>query len=133
MLHVYFTPIALCFVYTSWHFYAFSGTNLLTRYHSASSYFLLFFYSRLLLKEMFSKLDEIKAKVPIFLTRSRSPKGRWIRAGRRPHLVVARPTRWPCRPMVWAPRAPTDLALPPINSHPRENPKGPSLHPRKFL
>jgi hypothetical protein len=30
--------------------------------------------------------------------------------------------------MVWAPRAPTNLALPPINSHPRENPKHPSLH-----
>jgi hypothetical protein len=28
MLHACFTPIALCFVYTSWHFYAFSGTNL---------------------------------------------------------------------------------------------------------
>jgi hypothetical protein len=35
--------------------------------------------------------------------------------------------------MVWAPRAPTDLALPPINSHLWENPKGPSLHPRKVL
>jgi hypothetical protein len=35
MLHACFTPIALCFVYTLWHFYAFSGTNLLTRCHSA--------------------------------------------------------------------------------------------------
>jgi hypothetical protein len=39
MLHACFTPIALYFVYTSWHFYAFSGTNLLTRCHSASSLF----------------------------------------------------------------------------------------------
>jgi hypothetical protein len=39
MLHACFTPISLCFVYTSWHFYAFSGTNLLTRCHSASSLF----------------------------------------------------------------------------------------------
>jgi hypothetical protein len=39
MLHACFTPIALCFVYTSWHFYAFSGTNLLTRCHSASFLF----------------------------------------------------------------------------------------------
>jgi hypothetical protein len=39
MLHACFTPIALCFVYTSWHFYAFSGTNLLTRCHSVSSLF----------------------------------------------------------------------------------------------
>jgi hypothetical protein len=39
MLHACFTPIALCFVYTSWHFYAFFGTNLLTRCHSAGSLF----------------------------------------------------------------------------------------------
>jgi hypothetical protein len=35
--------------------------------------------------------------------------------------------------MVWAPQAPTDLTLLPINSLHRENPKGPSLHPRKVL
>jgi hypothetical protein len=34
-----YAPFALCFVYTSWHFYAFSRTNLLTRCHSASSLF----------------------------------------------------------------------------------------------
>jgi hypothetical protein len=39
MLHACITPFALCFVYTSWRFYAFSGTNLLTRCHSASSLF----------------------------------------------------------------------------------------------
>jgi hypothetical protein len=90
MLHACFTPIAFCFIYTLGHFYAFSGTNLLTRCHSASSYFQLFFYSRLLLTEIFSELDKTKAKVPIFLTRSRSPKGRRSRATRRPHLVVVR-------------------------------------------
>jgi hypothetical protein len=30
---------------------------------------------------------------------------------------------WPRHHMVWAPRAPTELALPPINSHLRENPR----------
>jgi hypothetical protein len=34
-----YTQFALCFVYTSWRFYAFSGTNLLTRCHSTSSLF----------------------------------------------------------------------------------------------
>jgi hypothetical protein len=133
MLCACFTPIALCFVYTFWHFYAFSGTNLVTRCHSASSCFLLFFYFRFLLKEIFSELDETKAKVPILLTRSRSPKERRRRETSRPHLVVARPTPWPSCPMVWVPWAPTDLALPPINSHPRENPKGPNLYPQKVL
>jgi hypothetical protein len=66
MLHACFTPIALCFVYTLWHFYVFSGTNLLTRCHSASSYFLLFLCFRKVTHEIFSELDETKAKPPIF-------------------------------------------------------------------
>jgi hypothetical protein len=39
MLHAYFYTICLVFRYTSWRFYAFSGTNLLMRWHSASSLF----------------------------------------------------------------------------------------------
>jgi hypothetical protein len=39
MLHACFYNICLVFCYTSWHFYAFSRTNLLTRCHSASSLF----------------------------------------------------------------------------------------------
>jgi hypothetical protein len=39
MLHACFYTICLVFCYTSWHFYAFSGTNLLMRCHSASSLF----------------------------------------------------------------------------------------------
>jgi hypothetical protein len=39
MLPACFYTICLVFRYTSWHFYAFSGTNLLTRCHSASSLF----------------------------------------------------------------------------------------------
>jgi hypothetical protein len=39
MLHAYFYTICLVFRYTSWHFFAFSETNLLTRCHSASSLF----------------------------------------------------------------------------------------------
>jgi hypothetical protein len=39
MLRAYFYTICLVFRYTSWHFYAFSRTNLLTRCHSASSLF----------------------------------------------------------------------------------------------
>jgi hypothetical protein len=39
MLHACFYTICLVFHYTLWHFYAISGTNLLTRCHSASSLF----------------------------------------------------------------------------------------------
>jgi hypothetical protein len=38
---LFITLYTICFMfcYTSWHFYAFSETNLLTRRHSASSLF----------------------------------------------------------------------------------------------
>jgi hypothetical protein len=39
MLHACFYTICLVFRYTSWHFYVFSGANLLTSRHSASSLF----------------------------------------------------------------------------------------------
>jgi hypothetical protein len=63
-----YAPFALGFVYTSWRFYAFSGTNLLTRSHSASSCFLLFLCFRKVTQEIFSELDETKAEVPNYLT-----------------------------------------------------------------
>jgi hypothetical protein len=118
-------------VYTLWHFYAFSGTNLLTRCHSASSYFLLFLYFRKVIQEIFSELDETNPEVPIFLTRRRRSKGRQRRAKRRPHHRV--PSLWSCHRMVWAHRVPSDLALPPIYCLWRENPKGINLHPWKVL
>jgi hypothetical protein len=43
MLHACFYTICLMFLYTLWHFYAFSGTNLLTSRHSASSLFFAVF------------------------------------------------------------------------------------------
>jgi hypothetical protein len=87
------------FCYTSWHFYAFSRTNLLMRCHSASSLFLLFLCFRKATHEIFSELDETKAKVPIFPGVSRSPKQR--RRGTRgwPHHPMVRAT--PGRSMAW--------------------------------
>jgi hypothetical protein len=43
MLHASFYTIFLVFRYTLWQFYAFSGTNLLTSCHSASSLFSVVF------------------------------------------------------------------------------------------
>jgi hypothetical protein len=129
MLHACFTPIALCFVYTSWHFYAFLGTNLLTRCHSVSSYFLLFLCFRKVTKKIFSELNETKSKVSIYLTRRGSPKERRRTARRQPHHRVARATPWPRHQVVWAPGPPSDIALPPINSLHHENSKGPNTFP----
>jgi hypothetical protein len=131
MLHACFTPIALCFVYTLWHFYAFSGTNLLTRCHSASSCFLLFSYFRKVIQEIFLELDEIKPKVPILLSRTRSPKGRRRGVRRQTHQVVARVPPWPRHHVVWAPRAPSNIAILPINPLRHENFKGIGINPRK--
>jgi hypothetical protein len=123
MLHACFIPIALCFVYTSWHFNAFSGTNLLTRCHSLSSCFLLFLCFREVTQETFSELDEMKAKVPIYLTRRQSPKERRRGARGKPHHRVVRATPWPRHQVVWTPGPHLDIALSPINSLRRENPK----------
>jgi hypothetical protein len=66
MLHACLYTICFVFCYTSWRFYAFYGTNLLTRRHSVSSLFLLFLCFRKATQEIFSELNEIKAKIPSF-------------------------------------------------------------------
>jgi hypothetical protein len=83
MLHACLCTICFVFCYTSWHFYAFSRTKLLTRRHSASSLFLLFLCFRKATQEIFSELDETKAKIPIFPKASRSPKEKQSGAKRR--------------------------------------------------
>jgi hypothetical protein len=133
MLHACFTQIVLSFVYTSWHFYTFSGTNLLTRCHSASSCFLQFLCLRKVTQEIFRELDKTKAKVPIYLTQRRSPKERRRATRRRPHHRVARATPWPRHQVMWAPRPSSDIAFLPINSIRRENPKGRNIFPRNIM
>jgi hypothetical protein len=77
--HACFTPFASCFVYTSWRFYAISGTNLLTRCHSASFLFSVVLCFRKATQEIFSELDETKTETPIFPGRrtrtEREPEG----------------------------------------------------------
>jgi hypothetical protein len=132
MLHACFTPIALCFVYTLWHFYAFSGTNLLTRWHSVSSCFLLFLCFRKVTQEIFSELDETKAEVPIYLKGRRSPEERRRRTKRWLHHRVVRAT--PGRATRWCgPWSTPNIALPPINPLCRENPKGRNTFPWNIL
>jgi hypothetical protein len=124
MLHTCLYTICFVFCYTSWYFYAFSRTNLLTRCHSASSLFLLFFCFRKATQEIFSELDETKAKIPIFPEASRSPKQRRRGVRRQPHHAMAWATPWPHRAMVWVPGPPSDAALPSIYSCRQENLRG---------
>jgi hypothetical protein len=71
-----------------------------------------------------------KPNLLFFPTRRWSPKQRWRSASRWPHYLVA-PPLWQRHRMVWAPRVPSDITLPPIKWLRRENPKRISIHPRK--
>jgi hypothetical protein len=133
MLHACLYTICFVFCYTSWRFYAFSRTNLLTRCHSASSLFLLFLCFRKATQEIFLELDETKAKVPIFPEVSRSPKQIRRGARGRPHPPMAWATPWPRRGLVWALGPLPDAALPPIYSLRWENPKASINFPRNIL
>jgi hypothetical protein len=126
MLHAYLHTICFVFCYTLWYFYAFSGTNLLTRC-------LLFLCFRKATQEIFSELDEIKAKPSIFTEASRGPK--IIRRGARsqPHPRVARPTPGPCHQGVRPAGPPPDATLSPISSPRREKPKGRIAFPQNIL
>jgi hypothetical protein len=127
MLHACLYTICFVFCYTSWCFYAFSRTNLLTRHHSASSLFLLFLCFRKATQEIFSELDETKAKIPIFPDMRRSLKMRRRGTRGRPHHIMAQATPWPRHGMVWAPDPLPDAALPPIYFPWRENLKTRSI------
>jgi hypothetical protein len=127
MLHAYLYTICFVFCYTSWHFYAFSRTNLLTRCYRASSLFLLFLCFRKATQKIFLELDETKAKVLIFLEAWRRPKMRRRGARRRPCHPMARATPRPRQGQVWAPGPLPDTALLPIYSPRRENLKARSI------
>jgi hypothetical protein len=129
MLHACFTPIALCFVYTSWRFYAFPGTNLLTRCHSASSLFSAIFVFQKSYTRNILRIGRNEARTSYFPDTRRSPKESQRGAREWPHHRVAPPR--PCHRMVWAPWSTSDIALPPIKGLRRENPKLVSVSPSK--
>jgi hypothetical protein len=133
MLQACLYTICFVFCYTSWRFYAFSGTNLLTRCHSASSLFLLFLCFRKATQEIFSELDETKAQPSIFTEASRRPKMRRRGARSRPHPRVAWPTPGPRHQGVSRLGPPSDATLSPISSPRWEKPKGRIFFPRNIL
>jgi hypothetical protein len=96
-------------------------------------YFLLFLCFRKATQKIFSKLDETKAKVPIFSDTRRSTKQRRRGASGQPHHRVARPAPGLRHQVVGPPGPPPDAALPPIYSPWRENLKDPINFPRNIL
>jgi hypothetical protein len=95
--------------------------------------FLLFLCFRKVTQEIFSELDETKAKVLIFPDMRRSPKQRRRGARGQPHHGVVQPTPGPRHQVVGPPGPPPDASLPPIYSPRRENPKGPINFPENIL
>jgi hypothetical protein len=92
--------------------------------------FLLFLCFRKVTHEIFSELDKTKAEPPIFTEASRRPKMRRRGARGQPHHRGARPSPWPCPPMVRPPWSTPDDAPSPIKSLPTENPKRIGIFPR---
>jgi hypothetical protein len=95
--------------------------------------FLLFLCFKKARHEIFSKLDETKAKVPIFPDTRRSPKMRRRGTRGQAHHRVARPSPWPRHQVVWPPGPPFDAALPPIYSPWRETLRYPINFPKNIL
>ena len=113
------------------HFYAFSGTNLLTRCHNASCQFSAVFGFRKVIKEIFLEMDETKIQSPIFpnmFTKSKDESKEGTEAPSPCGDMAPLPA---CRHVVRRPRASTDVALSPINIFFLENPRYPIKNPRK--
>jgi hypothetical protein len=117
MLHACLYTICFAFCYTSWHFYAFCGTNLLTRCHRGN----------------IIGIGWNKAEPPIFTEASQRPKMRRRGARGQAHHMVARPSPWPCHHMVRPPGPTSDAALSSLKSPRREKPKGRIAFTRNIL
>jgi hypothetical protein len=83
--------------------------------------------------DLFSELDETKAKPSIFPEASQSPKMRRRGARGQAHPRAARPTPGPCHQGVRPPGPPPHAPLSPIYSPRREKPKGRIAFPRNIL
>src|SRR3954470_24501632 len=123
MLHACFVCIPTSFMCTLIQYLALSGTNLLTRCQSASSYFLLFLYFKKVVQEIFSELHGTKTQHLRIPSRSHSQKGSCGRPARWPDNAQARAYLWPRLGVVWPPLAASDSDPSPISAPSRENPK----------
>jgi hypothetical protein len=130
MLHACFYTICLVFRYTSWHFYAFFGTNLLMRCHSVSSLLSsIFCVSEMLHRKYSWNWMKQTSVVQIFHGASIRQKRRQSRARGRSHHRAARPRADPHPLVVWAPWSTSDISPSPIRTPRWEKPKDPITFP----
>src|SRR5829696_8304740 len=114
MFHATLLTIPTCFIHTLYRIYAFSGTNLLTRCRSASSCFLLFLVSEILVTKYSRNWTKSTPRFLFCPEASRTPESRQRGALWAPDHRVARPGLGPRPPMVWSPLRPFDAARSPI-------------------
>jgi hypothetical protein len=124
MLHACLCTICFVFCNTSWRFYAFSGTNLLTRCHSASSLFSAVFVFRKSYTGTILGIGRNKSRTS-YIYRSFTKTEDETEEGQGPG--------WPRHPMVRPGGPPSDAALLPINSPRRKKPKGRIAFRRNIL
>jgi hypothetical protein len=125
MLHACFYTICLVFRYTSWHFYAFSGANLLTSRHSASFLFSAIFVFQKSYTGNILRIGRNQSQSPRI-----SPKLPENRRGdgvgpRGPHTTGRRGPGVGHALCVREPRSTLDDAPSPIKTPRREKPKDP--------
>ena len=131
MFHAVIMLIATCFGCTLYYFYAFSGTNLLTRCQSASSVFPVVFGFR---KSYTENIVEIGGN--LFLPKykfGKLPESEDHLGGgpRGPHAMGARPGVGPRPARVWRPWLAPDAHPSPIYCPRRKNPNTKDHIPRK--
>jgi hypothetical protein len=124
MLHACLYTICFVFCYTSWRFYAFSRTNLLTRCHSVSFLFSAVFVFQKSYTGNILGIGQNKSRNSYFY-RSFAKTEDETEGGQGPAT--------PRHHMVRPPSPPLDVALSPINSNQREKPKGRIAFPRNIL
>jgi hypothetical protein len=118
------------FCYTSWHFYAFFGTNLLTRCHSASSPFSAVFVFQKSYTGNILRIGRNKSQTSQYLMKL--PKDR-REDGEGPGASLttrgAQPSPWPRRTVLRTPWSTSDAAPSPIKTPQREKHKHPINFP----
>jgi hypothetical protein len=134
MLHACFYTICLMFRYTSWHFYAFFGTNLLTSRHSASFLFSAIFVFQKSYTGNILRIGRNQSQSPRILLKLLENR-RGVRVGTRGGHTPGRRGLAPGRaPLCVRPsRSTSDDAPSPIKTPRREKPKYPISFPEHIM
>jgi hypothetical protein len=131
MLHACLCTICFVFCYTSWYFYAFSRTNLLTRCHSASFPFSAFFVFQKSYTGNILRIGRNEAQTSYFSRHETKTEGEPEGGPGASHTLGWHAPPWPHRVVVWGPWSTSDIAPMPIKSLRSENPKSIGVSPSK--